>query len=651
MKSKYFLLLIILVTILASVVSAQKVGAGTEDNSIKYIVGSVTLNQKTALAPEKIVKYQEDYDAYKVYLELVENTNTCVENCSGTLLVSVNNEVKFGSIKPNFYVDSTQKESSDKITAYKISVWDYTKKTWTTPETLPAGEYLLKLDGTKKDNVDVEWTISIPQETSDAVVTTESKQFSLWKKGPEVAQANLVAGFHLNEASGNITDFSGYGNNGNSLLFAGSYNVPAIFASGISETAGNFSIPDSASLHWGSNNFSVSFWIKSLSTNKASEHDVFIKANDTASYLNLYTTSNGYVLFYLQNLSGSSLSATGDTNILDMSWHHVLVNFYRPSGLDIYVDGRLNSHTAGSGGVLGSITNYAPILIGSAKGGYGPLNSTIDELLFFSQTQDATSLYESGITQMNITYPVNGTTYAYGSNIGGFAIVGFGDNSTTNITITSNASGSFVPVWWNMANVGNANEYATRVNATHVNVTFNYNNMVSGNYNATIVCYGGNAYQTTATQKIFWTIDTTTTTVTTMTTTTVTTMTTTTVTTTTTTTVTITSTTTTIATSGGVSVWDPQNILQQIMQGIEDWLMMSNDKDMCQVQVSNSSLFSYVNVNRHTYYYSYTYDEYLPVGQYFWRARCRHNQDFGMWSDITNFTHTAGPITLSWTVL
>jgi len=93
------------------------------------------------------------------------------------------------------------------------------------------------------------------------------------------------------------------------------------------------------------------------------------------------------------------------------------------------------------------------------------------------------------------------------------------------------------------------------------------------------------------------------------------------------------------------------NYLKQIYQIQEDLLLSQNgNANICQLMISNQSNFASLELNRHTYTSEYTYDEYMPPGSYFWRVRCKKGQEWGMWSDIGNFTHATSSIYFDWTI-
>jgi len=92
--------------------------------------------------------------------------------------------------------------------------------------------------------------------------------------------------------------------------------------------------------------------------------------------------------------------------------------------------------------------------------------------------------------------------------------------------------------------------------------------------------------------------------------------------------------------------------LRQVYQVVEDvalWFM--RDTDQSQMIMDDNRTFSNPEINKHTWITEYNYDEYLPPGNYYWKARSMRNGKWGMWSDTRLIEYTSGSIYFDWTVI
>ena len=122
-------------------------------------------------------------------------------------------------------------------------------------------------------------------------------------------------------------------------------------------------IPEDASLKPGSDDYTLSLWLKS---------------SDTSAYgyaLSLYHGGNGDWTGVRQNSSTGKItwfiddgptqvSDTGDTGVADGNWHHVAVSFDRDGNGTLYVDGSTDGATKSIASV-GAVSPDGPARIGS----------------------------------------------------------------------------------------------------------------------------------------------------------------------------------------------------------------------------------------------------------------------------------------------
>jgi hypothetical protein len=93
--------------------------------------------------------------------------------------------------------------------------------------------------------------------------------------------------------------------------------------------------------------------------------------------------------------------------------------------------------------------------------------------------------------------------------------------------------------------------------------------------------------------------------------------------------------------------------LAQIWQILQDiFVDFTKEDGSCHFIVDDNVTFSRIDINKHTYYTEYTYDQYLATGTYYWKARCQRNGIWSAWSDTKSFTHIEGnDIYFDWTII
>jgi len=126
-------------------------------------------------------------------------------------------------------------------------------------------------------------------------------------------------------------------------------------------------IPDQPFLNFGTNNFSVSAWLKTAS--RSGIEVIFDKRIETSGPVQGYVvaTYNGNLLLQLADGNGQGwTNYISSIFIADGQWHHVAitVNRQKPDGIRYYLDGNEASQPADPTGRRGSLSNSKPLVIG-----------------------------------------------------------------------------------------------------------------------------------------------------------------------------------------------------------------------------------------------------------------------------------------------
>lgn len=183
--------------------------------------------------------------------------------------------------------------------------------------------------------------------------------------------------------NGTAADTSGYSNNG---TFKGT-TLPTA-ATGMNKSGLAFSnsgyveVPNSATLNFGTGDFSVTFWIKT----SVSDQVIFDKrdSNGIGYHMTLYS---GVPLLQVAQSSSKMLNFynTSIPVISDNVWHFVTFSVDRDSttGVKLYVDGALKG-TMNPTSISGTITNAANLLIGKHKDG-GYFTGNLDEFKIYNR--------------------------------------------------------------------------------------------------------------------------------------------------------------------------------------------------------------------------------------------------------------------------
>ena len=238
-----------------------------------------------------------------------------------------------------------------------------------------AGDYLLRL--TASDGA-----ASASDEVAVSVANTE---------------VGLVGHWPLDEAVGDTTaDVSGGGNP--ATLQLGASLVAGRVGAGALDVSGDMDLalvkdPADERLDFGTGDFSVSFWVKTVQQSSAAP-DLIVKWPSNLNPLGprsgfAVTSPGGTLLFKAYSDNGPTVSVVGPT-ISDGAWHHVAAR-KTATELSLFLDGRAvgtRAHT------LGSLSNTAPLQMG----GFG--NSGILE---FDGQLDEVRLYSRALSTAEIT--------------------------------------------------------------------------------------------------------------------------------------------------------------------------------------------------------------------------------------------------------
>ncbi|MCA9388201.1 LamG domain-containing protein, partial [Candidatus Berkelbacteria bacterium] len=208
--------------------------------------------------------------------------------------------------------------------------------------------------------------------------------------------------WHLDEASGTITDSSGLGNDG--TLSGGSYGAAGRLATALdfNGTSDFVAVPDSASLDI-TNNLTVSFWVYADTTPQLWDSPI-IKTTDDDSWYDGFGMfyQGGQIRFWVDQYDTNVASAAFSVG----SWHHV-VGTYDGTTVRVYVDGVEGTPDS----YTGSITpNNTSLFIGSGADASGAgyyWDGKIDEVAVFDRAIDSSevqALYKRGA--LNLRYQV-----------------------------------------------------------------------------------------------------------------------------------------------------------------------------------------------------------------------------------------------------
>jgi len=221
--------------------------------------------------------------------------------------------------------------------------------------------------------------------------------------------------------------------------------------------ASYISIGNSGSLAFERNNiFNLSFWYKG----NDADGTYLISKEDSAGVNRGYAVviqGSGKVQFELINTNPTNLlQVRGSTAITDNNWHHIVITYSgssAPSGVNIYVDGVLNTPSTISNTLSATILNSIKVQISGRNGANSLSTSIIDELRWYgtnvlTQAQ-VSALYEVGHYSQSHTFdggeyvstgttgtfnfertsPLSISTWVKTTATGGYQIIGKGNGA------------------------------------------------------------------------------------------------------------------------------------------------------------------------------------------------------------------------------
>lgn len=153
---------------------------------------------------------------------------------------------------------------------------------------------------------------------------------------------------------------------------------------------------NAGSFDFGTNDFSIEFWIKS--TSAAPIEGIIYKYGSVQPRWRIYY-NNGAIVFYFRTAAGIG-TMTSSGNVKGGEWHHVIISLDRDSGADIYIDKNKESETGSEWTNLsGSDMNNADaVYLGSANGA-GYFNGSLSNIRVYLSTLsqiDVNNLFSYG---------------------------------------------------------------------------------------------------------------------------------------------------------------------------------------------------------------------------------------------------------------
>lgn len=216
---------------------------------------------------------------------------------------------------------------------------------------------------------------------------------------------------HMNELSGNITDYSPYNITGKVALFEGTeygaigrFNTSIDFENGIGSNGEyiNFSTP--APMNSLSNQITLESWI--MAESFPSDPTIIDKGTSLLSFFVSSGASN-LLTFILDTSSGSATTYTANTDMDTGQWYHVVAT-YNGSQVRLYLNGELDNTPVARTGTVS--TNSLDLVVGSGWSGSNPnafpFDGLIDELAIYNRSLSAQEIqdrYARGALRLNLS--------------------------------------------------------------------------------------------------------------------------------------------------------------------------------------------------------------------------------------------------------
>ena len=228
-------------------------------------------------------------------------------------------------------------------------------------------------------------------------------------------------------------DYSGHGNSGQPM------GSPSFAAGKIGSGALHFSTTNDLSqtnyvtlgypndLQFGSNDFSVGFWMNIASTNHGDDPALIANKNWNSSGnqgWGIFSQNGGNIRVNATGTSGTKMDTSGTPVLCDGTWHFVLCTFWRGQYTAIYVDGSLVVNSPLTfGGSVDTVTNGYHVDIGQdGTGTYTDnhdaslhIDGMIDEVMLWNRVvlaSEVGSLYRAGTNGMTPLMLVTNSTFS-----------------------------------------------------------------------------------------------------------------------------------------------------------------------------------------------------------------------------------------------
>lgn len=217
-----------------------------------------------------------------------------------------------------------------------------------------------------------------------------------------IAQAAIVSVYHFDETSGTTAADSAGSFNGTLSAAGSSFVGGGISGNAISleRAQGGFVNMGTSFPAFTSGNFSISFWVKTTSTEADSLFLSQHKAGTQNGYfVALNTTGGGGALNKATFVAGNefvSQGATSSATVNDGVWRNLVAVYQSGGARSIYVDGLLSGSTPSSA----AFTLGAPFLIGGVREIVGTNNPESR----YTGLIDEVQVYDHALSSTEITY-------------------------------------------------------------------------------------------------------------------------------------------------------------------------------------------------------------------------------------------------------
>lgn len=353
----------------------------------------------------------------KEEITLIDNTNVCVGTCFAIKNITLYSKGKL--------VDSVRFETilngeriKQPIKNYQFYIKDKGKWLPYNYEELPAGNYVLKLEGKKDFGKTVDWII-----TSQGV---EIDDWAIWSSG------GILSYYRFNEGSGTLAS-----NSVNLLQY--NLTVANSWDNGILSNAykseGNIYANSSINLQ-SSTNWTINFWINKSGTIPDTNNGIFMA--ETGGGFMLVYVSGGNMTFEEKS---STLVGSKPTNGTWMMYTAV----FSTSNLTIYENGAWKKDNT----VAFNNTIIHAYVFGNYAGANKLINASIDEMGIWNRSLSAseiTELYNSGAglpyasSGVELISPLN-NSYSHPTTT--FNCSAYTDGIIVNMSLFTNSTGTW----------------------------------------------------------------------------------------------------------------------------------------------------------------------------------------------------------------